>query len=166
MVIIRKAVENDLAAITDIYNDAIVHTVASFDIEPKSLEKQREWFNRHGPQFPILVAEENGQVTGWASLSQWSDRCAYSATAEASLYIKEEERGRGTGKALLTEVLDEGQRAGLHTVIARIVEGNAASIHLCESLGFTDIGVMKEVGRKFGKLLDVILLQKIFTGGV
>jgi len=166
MVIIRKAVEKDLEAITDIYNDAVLHTVASFDIEPKGLEKQRVWFREHGPQFPILVAEINGQVAGWGSLSQWSDRCAYSATAEASLYIGEGERGKGTGKALLLELMNEGQKAGLHTVIARIVEGNAASIHLCESLGFTYIGAMKEVGRKFGKLLDVHLLQKIFTDSV
>jgi L-amino acid N-acyltransferase len=164
--VIRKAVAADLASITDIYNDAILNTVASFDIEPKSVEKQREWFEAHGPQFPILVAEENGQITGWGSLSQWSDRCAYSATAEASLYVKEAERGKGTGRALITELLMEGQKAGLHTVIARIVEGNAASIHLCESLGFNNIGTMKEVGRKFGRLLDVHMLQKIFTDAV
>jgi phosphinothricin acetyltransferase len=166
MLKIRKAAETDLADITDIYNDAILHTVATFDTEPRSLEKQREWFNAHGPQFPVLVAEINGQVAGWGSLSRWSDRCAYSATAEASLYIREGERGRGTGKALITELLKEGQKAGLHTVIARIVEGNAASIHLCESLGFTYIGAMKEVGSKFGKLLDVHMLQKIFTDKV
>jgi L-amino acid N-acyltransferase len=166
MMRIRKAVAADLAEITDIYNHAIQHTVATFDTEPKSMEKQQDWFDAHGQQFPLLVAEENGQVIGWGSLSQWSDRCAYSATAEASLYIKEEERGKGTGKALITELLKDGQKAGLHTVIARIVEGNAASIRLCESLGFTNIGTMREVGRKFGKLLDVHMLQKIFTEAV
>jgi L-amino acid N-acyltransferase len=166
MMMIRKAVAADLAAITDIYNHAILNTTATFDTEPRSMEKQREWFEAHGQQLPILVAEENGQVIGWGSLSQWSDRCAYSATAEASLYVKEGERGKGTGKALITELLQEGQKAGLHTVIARIVEGNVASVHLCESLGFTNIGTMREVGRKFGKLLDVRMLQKIFTDAV
>jgi len=163
MVIIRKAAVNDLAAITEIYNDAVVHTTASFDIEPRSMEKQRQWFDSHGPRFPVLVAEINGKVAGWASLSQWSDRCAYSATAEASLYIREGDRDKGTGKALLIALLDEGQKAGLHTIIARIVEGNEASIHICESLGFMHIGAMKEVGRKFGRLLDVHLMQKIFS---
>lgn len=166
MLIIRKAAEADLGAITDIYNDAILRTTATFDTEPKSVEKQREWFDKHGPQFPVLVAEINRKVAGWGSLSQWSDRCAYSATAEASIYIREEERGRGTGKALMTALLAEGKKAGLHTVIARISEGNAASVHLCELNGFTSIGTMKEVGSKFGKLLDVHLMQKIFTGGV
>jgi L-amino acid N-acyltransferase YncA len=166
MLNIRKAVIADLVAITEIYNDAVLHTVASFDTEPKSMEKQREWFEAHDSRLPILVAEMNGQVAGWASLSQWSDRCAYSATAEASLYVREGERCRGTGKALLTVLLNEGQKAGLHTVIARIVEGNEASIHICESLGFTHIGTMREVGRKFGELLDVHMLQKMFADSV
>ena len=161
---IRLAAAKDLGAITEIYNDAILRTVASFDIEPKSLAQQRKWFREHGGSFPVLVAEADGQITGWASLSRWSDRCAYSATAEASVYIREEWRGKGTGKALLAELLKQGQQAGLHTVIARIVAGNAASIRLCESLGFTHIGTMKEVGSKFGRRLDVHMLQKIFPG--
>jgi L-amino acid N-acyltransferase len=81
------------------------------------------------------------------------------------MYIAEDERGKGTGRLLLTELLKTGEKAGLHTVIARIVEGNQASIRLCESLGFTHIGTMKEVGRKFGKLLDVHLMQRIFAAG-
>jgi phosphinothricin acetyltransferase len=162
MLKIRKATARDIPDITDIYNDAILRTVATFDTELKSIVQQRKWFKQHSAQFPILVAEKNGRVAGWASLSKWSDRCAYNATAEASLYIKEEERGRGIGRSLLAELLEEGQKAGLHTVIARIVADNAASIHLCESLGFTHIGTMKEVGNKFGKLLDVHMLQKIF----
>ena len=163
MVVIRKAIAEDIESITAIYNDAILNLTATFDTQPKTLEDQIKWFEAHGGQFPVLVAEREGKVTGWASLSRWSDRCAYSETAEASVYISEDNRGQGTGRKLLSAILDEGQKAGLHTVIARIAGGNSASIHLCESLGFKHIGTMKEVGRKFGKLLDVHLMQKIYA---
>ncbi len=96
------------------------------------------------------------------SLSKWSDRCAYSDTAEISLYVKEEFQGKGIGKKLLEAIMQEGQKVGLHTVIARVAEDGKASIHLHESVDFEHIGIMREVGRKFGKLLDVHLLQKIY----
>lgn len=162
MVIIRQALPDDLASITAIYNEAILNTTATFDTEPKSAEEQNTWLAGHNSQYPALVAEQDGRVIGWASLSKWSDRCAYSGTAEISLYIESGQRGRGVGRELFKAILLEGQKGKLHTVIARIVEGNLPSIHLCESVGFTQIGVMKEVGHKFGRLLDVILMQKIY----
>jgi L-amino acid N-acyltransferase len=162
MLVIRKATAEDLPAITDIYNDAVLNLTASFDTQPKTMEEQKKWLKEHQSQFPILVAESEGRIAGWASLSRWSDRCAYSGSAEASLYVNAKDRNSGLGRKLISSLLEEGQMAGLHTVIARIVEGNAVSIHLCETLGFTHIGTMKEVGRKFGKLLDVEMMQKIF----
>jgi phosphinothricin acetyltransferase len=162
MVIIRKATITDLEAITEIYNDAIINTIATFDTQPKTLKEQKEWFRSHDSKHPILVVEEGPNILGWASLSDWSDRCAYSETVEISLYIKKEFRGKGFGKRLLEAILQEGRKVGLHTVIARIAEGNEISVHLFESFGFKHIGILKEVGRKFGKLLDVHLMQKIF----
>lgn len=162
MIIIRKATLDDLAAITEIYNQAILRTTATFDTEPKSLDEQKIWFESHGPKYPVLVAEEDGVVIGWASLSKWSDRCAYSDTAEISLYIDEKERGKGIGRKLLEAINCEGEKTGLHSIIARIAEGNETSIHLHQTVGFEQIGIMKEVGRKFGRLLDVYLMQKIY----
>jgi len=161
MLTIRSATAADVPAITDIYNDAILRTVASFDTAPKSLNEQAAWFNAHDARHPILVAELDGAVVGWASLSAWSDRCAYADTAEVSLYVAERHRGKGVGRKLLDEIIKEGRRAGLHTVISRIAEGNDVSVHLHESVGFRHIGIMKEVGRKFGGLLDVIMMQLI-----
>ena len=158
----RQATLADLPAITEIYNEAIRRTVATFDTEPKTPEEQMVWFADHGPKYPILVADENGIVVGWASLSKWSDRCAYSDTAEISLYVHEDHQGRGIGRKLLKTIVDEGQKAGLHTIIARIAEASEASIHLHKSVGFEHIGTMREVGRKFGKLLDVYLMQKVY----
>jgi phosphinothricin acetyltransferase len=162
MLTIRPATLADLPAITDIYNEAIHKTVATFDTEPKTPEEQMIWFADHGPEYPILVAEENGVVAGWASLSKWSDRCAYSDTAEISLYVHEEHQGKGIGRKLLEAIVAQGQKEGLHTIIARIAEASEASIHLHKSVGFGHVGTMKEVGRKFGKLLDVYLMQKVY----
>ena len=161
MLIIRPATLEDLDAITEIYNDAILNTVATFDTKPKTLEEQKIWFTNHVPKYPILVAEQDGIIVGWASLSQWSEKLAYSGTTEGSLYVQKEYRGQGIGKRLLEEIVQEGKKAGFHSVMARIAEGGDASIHLCESLGFKHVGVMKEAGRKFGRLLDVYLMQKI-----
>ncbi len=162
MLTIRRAALPDLDAITEIYNAAILKTVATFDTEPKTDAEQKSWFGGHGPKYPILVAEQDGLIVGWASLSQWADRCGYSDTAEASLYVREEHQGQRIGRKLMEAITREGRKAGLHTVIARIAEGNEVSIHLAESAGFKHIGVMKEVGRKFGKLLDVYLMQLIY----
>ena len=162
MIIVRKATPDDLTAITEIYNQAILRTTATFDTEPKSLEEQKVWFSSHDHKYLVLVAEEDGKVIGWASLSKWSDRCAYSDTAEISLYVYEKNRGKGTGRKLLETIVLEGEKAGLHSIIARIAEGNQMSIHLHQSVGFEHIGIMKEVGRKFGRLLDIYLMQKIY----
>ncbi len=158
---IRSATPSDLPAITAIYNEAILHTTATFDTEPKSPEEQAEWFRHHDEKFPVLVAVLGGNVVGWASLSRWSDRCAYADTAETSFYVDPAHRGRGVGRQLKAAIIEEARRLKFHTLIARVAEGNDVSVHLNEAFGFTHVGTMKEVGRKFGKLLDVHVLQKM-----
>jgi L-amino acid N-acyltransferase len=162
MLILRAAREADLDQITEIYNEAALSTTATFDTEAKTLQEQSDWFGHHGDRYPVLVGEIDKHVIGWGSLSKYSDRCAYSETAEASLYIKDSWRKKGIGKQLTEKLLDKGRQAGLHTVLVRITEGNEASIHVVELFGFKPVGVMKEVGCKFGKLLDVYLYQKIY----
>jgi len=162
MLSIREAKIKDLEKITEIYNEAILKTTATFDTQIKTFDEQKVWFKCHYQKNPILIAEENNVIVGWASLSEWSDRCAYSDTYEISCYVKEEFQNKGIGKSLMENLLDKGKKAGFHVVIARITEGNLNSIHLHESLGFEHIGIMKEVGFKFGKRLDVYLMEKIF----
>lgn len=162
MLAIRQVRSDDLGSITEIYNGFILQTVATFDTKPKALEEQKVWFASHGPRYPVLVAEEDSLIVGWASLCRWSDRGAYSPTAEISLYVEEGHQGKGVGRRLLEAIVQQGQKVGFHTVIARIAERNEASMHLCESMGFECVGVMREVGLKFGKLLDVNLMQKIY----
>ena len=162
MIITRNALIKDLDEITKIYNESILKTVATFDTEEKSIEEQKTWFKEHGPKNPIIVAEESGNILGWAALSKYSTRCAYSDTAEISLYVKDEYQDRGIGKKLIEKIIQEGKKAGLHVVIARITEQNEKSVHLHKSVGFEHVGIMKEVGLKFGKRLDVYLMQKIY----
>lgn len=162
MLVVRSAALADLPAITAIYNEAILTTTATFDTEPKSLVERQVWFEAHDARHPVLVAELDGQVVGWASLSKWSERLAYADTAEISLYVASAYRGQGVGKALMAAIVQEGRRVGLHTLIARIAAGNEVSVRLHEAAGFEQIGVMREVGRKFGQLLDIHLMQKIF----
>jgi phosphinothricin acetyltransferase len=162
MLKIRKATLEDLPAITEIYNDAILQTVATFDTEPKTIEDRKTWLKNHDSKHPLLVAEQDGLVVGWASLSKWSDRRGYADTAEVSLYVEKMHRRTGFGKKLLKSIVQAGQEAGLHTVIAQIVEGNAPSINLFKHEGFAEVGVLREVGWKFGNLLDVCILQKIY----
>ncbi|MFE5319155.1 GNAT family N-acetyltransferase [Paenibacillus sp. NPDC056579] len=159
--IIRTAVESDIHAILAIYNEAVLHTVATFDTVPRTLEQQQQWFQLHGTRYPVLVAELGGIVVGWASLNPYSDRLAYERTSELSLYIHHDFRGQGIGKKLMDQVLKAGKEAGLHTVLSRITEGNDSSIYIHREFGFDYIGVMREVGFKFDRMLDVILMQKM-----
>jgi phosphinothricin acetyltransferase len=165
VVIVRPATLADLKAITAIYNEAVLTTVATFDTEPKSEAEREVWFAAHDAGHPILVVQIDGAVVGWASLSKWSDRPAYAGTAEISLNVLAAQRRQGIGKQLIEAAVAEGEKVGLHTIVARIVAGNQASIHLHEAVGFQHIGVMREVGRKFGQLLDVHLMQKIYHQG-
>lgn len=162
MVTIRLARSSDLDAITEIYNEAVRTTTATFDTEPKTEEEQIEWFASHGPKYPIHVAVQAGAVVGWTCLSKWSDRAAYDETAETSFYVKQEHRGKGIGRRLKTVTVEQGRRLGFHSLIARVADGSDESLHLNRSFGFRYVGVLKEVGRKFGKLLDVHILQKVF----
>lgn len=158
---IRQATRHDIGSIVEIYNEAVLNTVATFDTVPRTLAQQEAWFDAHGERHPIVVAEQDGQVVGWASLNAYSDRLAYERTAELSLYIHSNHRGQGMGQQLTEAVLKAGKSAGLHTVLSRIVEGNESSIYIHEKWGFHHVGVMKEVGFKFGRLLDVVIMQKI-----
>lgn len=148
-------------AITEIYNEAILTTTATFDTEPKSTSERLQWFQSHDNRHPIWVAVLDGKVAGWISLSKWSDRPAYNDTSETSVYVKSEYRSQGIGRTLMQTMFKEAQQLKYHTIIARIAGDSDVSLHMHENFGFVQVGILKEVGRKFGKLLDVHILQKL-----
>jgi L-amino acid N-acyltransferase YncA/uncharacterized damage-inducible protein DinB len=156
---IRHALASDAATIADIYNEAIRTTTATFDTEPKTADERLRWLEAHDERHPVLVAELDGQVVGWAALTTWSDRPAYEQTAETSSYVAEAFHGRGVGRALKQRLIEEARRLGFHTILARVAEESEASLHINESFGFKHIGTMKEVGLKFGRRLDVHVMQ-------
>ncbi len=152
---IRPAVLTDAEAITAIYNHAVTTTTASFDIEPKGVEHRRAWLAARAERHPVLVAVDGDEVTGWGAFSAYSDRPAYDATAEISVYVHPNRLRGGIGRALSVALLERAPHCGLHTVIARICSENTGSVAMVAGLGFNYAGTMHEVGYKFGRWLDV-----------
>jgi len=160
---VRVAQRNDAEAIRQIYNGA-VSTPFTFDLRPRSLDDQEDWLrNRSGAYAAIVAVDELDEVVGFASLSPFRDRPAYSTTVEDSVYVREDQRGRGVGRFLLIELVEVAKSHGFHSIIARIVRGNDASVALHEALGFDLVGIEREVGRKFRRWLDVVELQLLLT---
>ena len=157
---IRTARLTDAEAIRGIYNRAI-GTIATFDLEPRSLEEQQQWLALRSGAHVVLVADNNGAVAGFASLSPYRDRPAYRTTVENSVYVDQAHQGKGVGRQLMTELVATARDHGFHSMIARIVSSNASSIALHRGLGFEIVGVEKEVGRKLGKWLDVVVMQRM-----
>lgn len=154
---IRIAKESDMEALLSIYNYEVLNGVATFDLEPKSMEERMKWFRAHNvDNHPLIVAEEDGCAIGYASLSPYREKEAYAATVELSIYVDPGHRRRGAARKLMEAILDEARRReDIHTVISVITGGNEASIKLHKEFGFTHCGTMREVGEKFGRLLDI-----------
>jgi phosphinothricin acetyltransferase len=157
----RLAVERDAEAIRTIYNRQVLESTVTTDLAPRSLDEQRRWLSQRSGAHAVVVAELDGEIVGFASLSPYRDRPAYSTTVEDSVYVVEAHQGKGVGRELLAELLAVAERHGFHSVMARIVGDHDVSIRLHTSLGFELIGVEREVGRKFGRWLDVAVLQKL-----
>ena len=162
--LIRPASGRDLAGINDIYNDAVLNTTATFDLDPRDEEGARAWYHAHGPQYPIFVAEREQQVVGWSSLSPYAPRPAYRFSVEDSVYVHRDYRGQGVGRALLEPLLTAAAALGYHAVIAKIAEHNEASLALHRRAGFVPVGTLKAVGWKFHRWLDVEILQLLLPG--
>jgi L-amino acid N-acyltransferase len=156
---IRDAARTDLDAIFTIYNHEVLEGVSTFDTEPKDPRADADWLAGRRPRYPVLVAERDGRVLGWGSLSQWSSKGGYDRTAEVSVYVDRSHRGEGLGRLLLEALIERAPSAGIAVLLARIAGENPASIALHQSMGFGQIGVQRRSGEKFGRLLDVALMD-------
>jgi L-amino acid N-acyltransferase len=159
--IVRLAQATDAEAIRAIYNLEILESTVTFDLVPRSHHDQRDWLAAHSGAHPAVVAVDGDDVVGFGSLSPYKDRPAYSTTVEDSVYVHRDWRRKGVGRLILGELLTLATTHGFHAVIARIVGDHEASIALHERCGFTLVGVEQEVGRKFGRWLDVVELQRL-----
>ena len=159
---VRPATPHDAEAIRVIYNHEVEHTTATFDLVPRSLDDQRSWLTARSGVFSAVVAtpgDDAGTVIGFAALSPYKERAAYRTSVEDSVYVRAGQQGRGVGRLLLTHLLDIATDSGFHAVFARIEAGGTASRGLHEACGFSLVGIEREVGRKFGRWLDVALMQ-------
>ena len=159
---LRAAQVSDAEAIAVIYNYEVETSTATFDLVPRSIEAQREWITARSGAFSALVADDSAAgVIGFAALSTYRDRAGYRTTVENSVYVHRDHQRRGVGKLLLSALLDVARDSGFHTVIARIDSQSSGSLALHESLGFVVVGVERQIGRKFGRWLDSVIMQKI-----
>ncbi|GAB0113532.1 N-acetyltransferase family protein [Acidisoma sp. C75] len=160
---LRDATEDDLPAILAILNDAILHSTASWQTAPNSLESRRQWFaDRRTLGQPVLVATAaDGTIAGFGAYGPFRAYQGYALTVEHSVYVDARFRGQGLGRAFLAALLAHAGKAGMHVMVGAISAENAVSIRLHESFGFTITGRMPEVGRKFDRWLELVLMQKI-----
>jgi phosphinothricin acetyltransferase len=162
---IRDATPADLPRIFAIYNEEIEHGISTFEVEPKQAERDRTWLTGRDALYPVLVATEGEVVVGWASLSRWSPRGAYRRTAEVSEYVDAAHRGRGIGRALLAALIERALERGIAVLLARVTQPNRESEAMHESLGFRAFGTQRRCGEKFGRVLDVKLMDLHLDGG-
>jgi L-amino acid N-acyltransferase len=161
---LRQAVAADAEQIRQIYNHEVLTTAATFDLVPRSLDEQRDWLAERSGAFAAVVACHHDapagrEIVGFGALSPYKERAAYRTSVENSVYVRTDVQGQGIGKLLLQHLLDVAAAGGFHAVFARINSAGAASIALHASCGFELVGVEREVGRKFNRWLDVVVMQ-------
>ena len=155
---IRKAEQKDLVALLDIYNYEVINGVSTLDLNPRTLAERQIWFDQHNVEnHPLYIAEIDGCVAGYSSLSSYREKEAYKSTVELSIYISPDYRKRGIATALMEFILEEAKAdARTHSVVSVITAGNEASCKLHEKFGFTFCGTVPQVGMKFGKFQDIV----------
>jgi len=162
---IRPAERDDLPQILEIYNEAVLNTTASYDYEPRTLEQRIAWYEDHlKNNYPMFVAQslaEQGRVVGWSSLSAFHTRIGYRFTAENSIYVAADQRGKGIGKLLMPPLIEAAKGRALHAIIALIDAENEVSIRLHAQFGFEKVAHLKQVGFKFGCWLDVVYMERL-----
>ena len=158
----RLIERRDAEPVRDIYNVEVAESTVTFDLVPRSVADQLAWIDEHSGGHPAIVAvDDHETVVGVASLTPYRPRPAYATTVEDSVYVRRDQQGRGVGKAMLGELLTLATQHGFHAVMGRIVGGHEASIALHQGAGFSVVGTEREVGRKFGRWLDVVVMERL-----
>ena len=155
---IRPATAEDVGAISDIYNYYVAHSTCTWDLEPENIESRRQWFAKGSEKHPRIVAEFGGEVVGWGSLSPYHLRPGYAATVEFSVYVRHDQHKRGIGRMIVVDLIERAKAAGHHAVVGAACSEQTGSLKLQESLGFKMAGRLPELGRKFGRWLDVVYM--------
>jgi len=160
---LRQARLDDAEAVRQIYNAEVQTSTVTFDIVPRSLDEQRRYLSDRSGAHAVIVAEDERAVVGYGALSPWRSKPAYATSVEDSVYVHRDHQGQGMGRVLLGELVTTATAHGFHACMARIVGGHEASIVLHQRCGFEVVGTEREVGRKFGRWLDVVLMERLLT---
>jgi L-amino acid N-acyltransferase len=158
---LRRATMADAEVIRQIYNLEVIGSTATLDLVPRTVEEQATWMVAHSGVYPVIVADDGGEVVGFASLSPYRPRPGYATAVEDSIYVAEPRRGKGVGRALLSEAVAMARTHGFHSVVARVGAAQEASVALHQACGFDLVGIEREIGRKFGRWVDVAILQRL-----
>jgi len=165
--LLRLAQPKDLDQITAIYNWAVINTVSTFDLKERTHSEAEKWYTLHQEKrYPLFVIENStleGKILGWGSISPFHSRPAYNPTGEFSIYISPEEFGKGYGSLLLDKLCETAKEQKFHSLMGLISSENEGSLKLSFKYGFENVGHYKEVGYKFERWLDIIVVQKVFS---
>ena len=156
---LRNAQAGDLIRINEIYNDYVLGSTCTFQIDPETMASRNQWFADRSEKYPVIVAEEHNTLLGWGAISRFKERAAYAYTGEISVYVDSRTLHQGIGEQLLRHLLGRANGSGFHSLISIIAADQTPSIRLHEKLGFSVVARLKEVGYKFNQWLDVIYMQ-------
>jgi L-amino acid N-acyltransferase YncA len=159
-VTIRAADVDDAAAIAQIYNEGIEDRLATFETEPRTTEDIVSWLEEN---LPLVVVESDGEVVAWAVAHRYRERAAYAGVGEFSVYVARDERRRGLGRAAVQGLIDECERRGLWKLVSRVFPENEASLSLCRSLGFREVGVYHRHAQLDGEWRDVVIVERLLS---
>lgn len=162
-ILVRSATEDDLPALTDIYNHYVVNTPITFDLQPFTVDERHEWFveHSHGGRHRLLVADDGrGQAVGYATTSRFRTKAAYDTTVESSVYCRADVLRRGIGAVLYRALFELLKDEDIHRIVAAVTLPNPASLALHERCGFKHVGALLSVGRKFDRYWDVAWLER------
>ena len=163
--LVRPAAAGDLQRIHDIYNDAVLTGTATWDLDPWTMAQRMTWWEEHcaDASMPVVVAEHDARVIGFACLSKYRPKPGYRFTREDTVYVEPDFHGRGVGRALLTPIIAGAAAHGTHAILALIEASNEASIALHRSFGFELAGLQREIGFKFDRWLDLVTMELLFS---
>ena len=159
--IIRNAEESDILFILEIFNQGIEDRIATLEEEKKDFLYIKKWFEEHQGRYKVLVAEQDGNVAGWASLNPYSNRCAYDGVADLSIYISRDQRGKGLGKKLLSEIESLAKDNGFHKIVLFTLPFNQLGQGLYRKMGYREVGVFQNQGKLDGEFVDVMAMEKL-----
>jgi L-amino acid N-acyltransferase YncA len=158
---IRPATAGDAAAICTIYNQGIEDRLATLETERRTPDERARWLAARGARHPVIVAESDGDVVGWASLNAFNPRAAYDHVADLSIYIERGWRGKGVGRRLLDRLVELGRQVGYHKLVLAAFPFNAPGMALYERMDFRTVGIYREQGQLDGHWVDVIIMERL-----